>query len=424
MEIIIQPDRTEWNKILKRPQIDNSVIVPRVKEILDTVRRGGDKALRHYAKLFDNSDITELRITDAEIADAKKNVSPELAEAIKTAADNIRRFHSAQEYKGIEVTISNGIKCIQKSVPIQTVGIYIPGGTAPLFSTVLMLAIPANIAGCPRIVMCTPPDEEGKIAPSILYAVKLCGVTDIFKTGGAQAIGAMAYGTESIPKVDKIFGPGNQYVTVAKQQVSLFDTAIDMPAGPSEVMVLADRTAHPAFVAADLLSQAEHGADSQSILVTDSEEFAEAVNTEVYNQLGELSRREFAEKSVANSKLIVLKGRNDIIEMANTYAAEHLIISMDDPWAVADKITSAGSIFIGNFTPESAGDYASGTNHTLPTNGWATAYSGVNLDSFNKKITYQEITRDGLAELAPVIDIMAVTEGLDAHANAVRIRLK
>ncbi|MCD7962034.1 MAG: histidinol dehydrogenase [Rikenellaceae bacterium] len=424
MEIIVKPGRTEWSGLLKRPQIDNSVIVPRVNEILNAVKTEGDEALRRFAKQFDNCEISDLKVTDEEIAEAEKNITPELADAIKKAAENIRKFHSAQEYKGIEVNIASGIKCIQKSVPIQTVGIYIPGGTAPLFSTVLMLAIPAKIAGCPEVVMCTPTNKEGKIAPAILYAAKLCGVTEIFKTGGAQAIGAMAYGTESIPKTEKIFGPGNQYVTVAKQQVSLINTAIDMPAGPSEVMVLADKTANPSFVAADLLSQAEHGADSQSILVTDSEEFAKAVDIEVTQQLTYLSRKNLAEKSVAHSRLIVLSGRDEIIEMANLYAAEHLIVSMDNPWKIADKITSAGSVFIGNYTPESAGDYASGTNHTLPTNGWATAYSGVNLDSFNKKITYQEITREGLEKLAPVIDTMAVTEVLDAHANAVRIRLK
>lgn len=424
MKIYNNPSRDQWSALMRRPQMDSSVINPRVAAILKAVREEGDSALKRFAREFDGVELGALQVSEQDIDEACETVDPVLADAIRAAARNIEKFHAAQAYDGIEVEIAAGVKCTQRSVPIQKVGLYIPGGSAPLFSTVLMLAIPARIAGCCEIVLCTPPNKEGKIAPAILFAARLCGVTRIFKAGGAQAVGAMAYGTQSIPKVDKIFGPGNQYVMVAKQQVSLYDVAIDMPAGPSEVLVLADETANPAFAAADLLSQAEHGPDSQAVLITDSAKFAAQVEKEVEIQLSALSRAQIASKSVENSRIIVLDRVDDMIRLANEYAAEHLIISMRDAWGIAGRITAAGSVFIGNYTPESAGDYASGTNHTLPTNGWATAFSGVNLDSFMRKITYQEITREGLAEIAPVIDTMAMAEGLDAHAHAVRVRVK
>ena len=411
-------------ELLKRPQMENSVIRPRVQGILDDVRQHGDAALLRYARELDGAQLDSLEAGEAEIDCAVEMVGPELADAIRQAAGNIEKFHRAQAFPGIELNIAEGVTCSQRSVPIQRVGLYIPGGSAPLFSTVLMLAIPARIAGCPEIVLCSPPDKTGRISAAILFAARLCGVTKVIKAGGAQAIGAMAYGTESVPKTDKIFGPGNQYVTVAKQLVSVADAAIDMPAGPSEVMVLADDSADARFVAADLLSQAEHGPDSQAILVTDSPELAAAVEEQVRLQLKNLSRQGLAEKSVANSRIIVLDNTEGVIAVANSYAAEHLIVSMRDAWGVAGKITAAGSVFIGNYTPESAGDYASGTNHTLPTNGWARAYSGVNLDSFMRKITYQEITREGLGNLGGVIETLALAEGLDAHANAVRVRLE
>ena len=400
------------------------MIRPRVQAILDEVRKSGDEALLNYARELDGVELASLTVTPEETGRAVRNVDPALADAIRMAAQNIERFHRAQEFPGIELRIAEGITCSQRSVPIQKVGLYVPGGSAPLFSTVLMLAIPARIAGCREIVLCTPPNKEGRVADAILFAAHLCGVTKIIKAGGAQAIAAMAYGTESVPKTDKIFGPGNQYVTVAKQLVSVSDAAIDMPAGPSEVMVMADESADARFVAADLLSQAEHGPDSQAILVTDSRALAEEVEKQVRLQIKELSRGELVEKSIGNSRILILEDPSEMVEMANTYAAEHLILSMQNAWQVAEKITAAGSIFIGNYTPESAGDYASGTNHTLPTNGWAASYSGVNLDSFMRKITYQEITREGLEKLGGVIETMAVAEGLDAHAQAVRIRLK
>ncbi|MDR0954481.1 MAG: histidinol dehydrogenase [Rikenellaceae bacterium] len=424
MKVYTQPDPTEWDELLKRPRIEDSLIRPRVEAILDDVRREGDTALRRYARQLDGAELTDLAVTPEEIDAAVAAVDKNLGDAIRHAALNIEKFHRAQRFSGIDVSIAPGITCWQRSVPIQRVGLYVPGGSAPLFSTVLMLAIPARIAECPEIVLCSPPNREGKIADVILFAAKLCGVTKIFKAGGAQAIAAMAYGTESVPKVDKIFGPGNQYVTVAKQLVSVSDVAIDMPAGPSEVMVLADETANPRFVAADLLSQAEHGPDSQSILVTDSPALASRVEQKVAIQLQTLSRRELAARSIENSRIFVLNSRSEMIALANRYAAEHLILSVADARQVAEQITAAGSIFIGNYTPESAGDYASGTNHTLPTSGWAASYSGVNLDSFMRKITYQEITRQGLEHLGGVIEAMARAEGLDAHARAVTLRLE
>ncbi|MDL2230447.1 histidinol dehydrogenase [Alistipes sp. OttesenSCG-928-L06] len=424
MKTCINPAPEQWAEWLKRPQMESAEIRPRVQAILDDVRQNGDEALLRYARELDGAALTLLEVSTAEIDRAAASVAPELAAAIRQAAANIEAFHRAQAFPGIDVQVAEGVRCTQRSVPIQRVGLYVPGGSAPLFSTVLMLAIPARIAGCGEIVLCSPPNREGQIADAILFAAQLCGVTRIVKAGGAQAIAAMAYGTASVPKTDKIFGPGNQYVTVAKQLVSVSDAAIDMPAGPSEVMVLADDSADPRFVAADLLSQAEHGPDSQAILVTDSADLAQAVENEVDRQLKNLSRASLAEKSIENSWIFVLRNRSELVQMANLYAAEHLIISMRDAWDMAHEITAAGSVFIGNYTPESAGDYASGTNHTLPTNGWATAYSGVNLDSFMRKITYQEITREGLSKLGGVIETMALAEGLDAHANAVRVRLE
>ena len=424
MEILVNPDPREWGPLLSRPQIDRSVIGQRVADILASVKAGGDKALFELTRQIDGIELKSVIVTPDEIGQATENVSPELKAAIATAARNIEAFHAAQRPQPVELETMPGVKCIQRAVPIQRVGLYIPGGSAPLFSTVLMLAIPARVAGCKEIVLCTPPDKNGDIAPAILYAASLAGVDRIFKAGGAQAIAAMAYGTESIPAVDKIVGPGNQYVTVAKQQVSTSTVAIDMPAGPSEVLVMADSGAVPAFVASDLLSQAEHGSDSQAILLTPSRGFAEQVVREVERQLAELPRRDIATRALDNSRIVVMDSEDDLIAFSNAYGPEHLIISMENPWKIAERITAAGSVFIGNYTPESAGDYASGTNHTLPTYGWAHAYSGVNLDSFLRKITYQEITTDGLRGIGNVIETMAGAEGLDAHKNAVTIRLK
>ena len=383
----------------------------------------GDKAVREYEERFDKVKLDSLGVTETEIAEAEKEVPIELKAAIMLAQKNIHTFHSSQRFEGKKVQTVPGVTCWQKAVAIEKVGLYIPGGTAPLFSTVLMLATPAQIAGCKEIVLCTPPDKEGKVHPAILYAAKLAGVNKIFKAGGVQAIAAMAYGTESVPKVYKIFGPGNQYVTAAKQLVSLRDVAIDMPAGPSEVEVLADETANPIFVAADLLSQAEHGVDSQAILITTSVELQQAVKVEVERQLALLPRKEIAEKSLANSKLIVVDSMAEAIELTNAYAPEHLIIETEDYLSVAERIVNAGSVFLGSLTPESAGDYASGTNHTLPTNGYAKAYSGVSLDSFIRKITFQEIKPEGLNIIGPAIELMAANEQLDAHKNAVSVRL-
>ena len=424
MEILVNPDPREWGPLLSRPQIDRSVIGQRVADILASVKAGGDKALFELTRQIDGIELKSVIVTPDEIGQATENVSPELKAAIATAARNIEAFHAAQRPQPVELETMPGVKCIQRAVPIQRVGLYIPGGSAPLFSTVLMLAIPARVAGCKEIVLCTPPDKNGDIAPAILYAASLAGVDRIFKAGGAQAIAAMAYGTESIPKTDKIFGPGNQYVTVAKQQVSTSTVAIDMPAGPSEVLVMADSGAVPAFVASDLLSQAEHGDDSQAILVCRTERFARQVTRAVEEQIRYLSRGEAIRNSLANSRIVLFDEEYKQIAFANAYAPEHLIVSMRDAWGIAAKITAAGSVFIGNYSPESAGDYASGTNHTLPTGGWARACSGVNVDSFMRKITFQELTRDGLDALAPAITAMAEAEGLDAHANAVRVRMK
>ena len=424
MNIIKYPARSEWKNLLSRPTLNTATLRDTVLQVLGDIRTKGDKAVIEYEEKFDKVKLSSLEVTEEEFAEAEKATDNTLKEAICKALENIRKFHASQKFEGQKVTTSTGVTCWQKAVAIEKVGLYIPGGTAPLFSTVLMLAAPAKIAGCKEIVLCSPPNREGKINPAILYAAKAAGVSRIFKAGGVQAIGAMAYGTESIPKVYKIFGPGNQYVMAAKQEVSLHDVAIDMPAGPSEVAVLADETANPAYVASDLLSQAEHGVDSQAILFTTSEKLIDAVKEEVEKQLAVLPRKEITEKSLSHSKLILVKSIDEAIEMTNEYAPEHLIIETKNYMQVAERIVNAGSVFLGSYTPESAGDYASGTNHTLPTNGYAKAYSGVNLDSFMRKITFQEITREGIMNIGPTIETMAANEFLDAHKNAVTVRLK
>lgn len=422
MKIIKYPSKEQWSELLARPAFDNSSLMETVKGVLDDVRQRGDVAVKEYEMKFDKADLASLRVSDEEMAEAETLVSDELKSAIVAAKENIAKFHAAQDQPLPSVETMPGVKCWQKAMPIQKVGLYVPGGTAPLFSTVLMLAIPAQIAGCEEIVLCSPPSKEGKVHPAVLYAAKVAGVNKVFKIGGVQAIGAMAYGTESVPKVYKIFGPGNQYVTAAKQAVSLKDVAIDMPAGPSEVEVIADETANPAFVAADLLSQVEHGADSQAILITSSEKLAEEVMTEVEKQVKVLPRLSLAEKSLEHSRIIVVRDLDEVIEITNEYAPEHLIIETKDYMQIADRIVNAGSLFLGHLTPESAGDYASGTNHTLPTSGYAHAYSGVNLDSFRKKMTYQEITAEGLNHIATIVETMAENEELFAHRNAMTLR--
>ena len=424
MKLIKYPDRSQWDEILKRPVLNTESLFDTVRDIINRVRVGGDRTVMEYEAMFDKAELTSLAVTLEEIEEAEKEVPIELKAAIYLAKRNIEAFHAAQRFEGKKVDTMEGVTCWQKAVAIEKVGLYIPGGTAPLFSTVLMLAIPAKIAGCKEIVLCTPPDKNGKVHPAILFAAHLAGVSKIFKAGGVQAIASMAYGTESIPKVYKIFGPGNQYVTAAKQLVSLRDVAIDMPAGPSEVEVLADESANPVFVAADLLSQAEHGVDSQAVLITTSEKLQTEVVYEVERQLGYLNRRDIAEKSLANSKLIFVKDMDEALELTNAYAPEHLIIETKNYMEVSGRIINAGSVFLGAFSPESAGDYASGTNHTLPTNGYAKAYSGVSLDSFIRKITFQEILPDGMAAIGPAIEVMAANEHLDAHKNAVTVRLK
>lgn len=423
MNIIINPDKSQWTELLKRPVMNTENLFDTVRAIIDRVKAEGDRAVLEYEEKFDKAALAALAVTEAEQEEAETLVSEELKKAIRLAKQNIETFHAAQRFEGRRVETQPGVTCWQKAVAIEKVGLYIPGGTAPLFSTVLMLAVPAKIAGCREIVLCTPPGKDGKVHPAVLFAAKVAGVSRIFKAGGVQAIAAMAYGTESIPKVYKIFGPGNQYVTAAKQLVSLRDVAIDMPAGPSEVEVLADGTANPAFVAADLLSQAEHGVDSQAMLVTTSPELLQAVKKEVERQLALLPRKEIAEKSLANSKLIAVRDMEEAIELTNSYAPEHLIIETADYMSVAGRIVNAGSVFLGSLTPESAGDYASGTNHTLPTNGYAKAYSGVSLDSFIRKITFQEITPEGILAIGSAIEEMAANEHLDAHKNAVTVRL-
>ena len=424
MEVIKFPPRDQWASIQTRPVFDYTVLFDRVQKILDDVRQNGDKALINYTKQFDNANLESLEVTKEEIAEAAPLLSVELKQAIEMSRRNIWKFHSEQQHDYDEIQTSPGVYCWQKAVPIEKVGFYIPGGSAPLFSTVLMLGIPAQIAECKEVILCTPPNAEGKVHPAILYAAKVAGIHRIFKVGGAQAIAAMAFGTETVPKVYKIFGPGNQYVTAAKQLVSLREVAIDMPAGPSEVEVIADETANPVFVAADLLSQAEHGADSQVLLVTTSEKLVEQVKDQLLIQLNKLPRKEIAEKALENSKIIVVKSLEEAIVFTNEYAPEHLIISTKSYMVVSENIVNAGSVFLGNMTPESAGDYASGTNHTLPTNGYAKAYNGVNLDSFIRKITFQQLTPEGLTNLSNAIILMAENEGLQGHANAVKLRIE
>jgi len=422
MEIFKYPSREEWASLQARPVFDYTVLFDKVRKILDDVRENGDKAVINYTSQFDGVSLDALEVTKEEIAEAAPLLSVELKQAIEMSRRNIWKFHSEQQQEFDEIQTSPGVYCWQKAVPIEKVGLYIPGGSAPLFSTVLMLGIPAQIAECKEVILCTPPNSDGKVHPAILYAAKVAGIHRIFKIGGTQAIAAMAYGTQTVPKVYKIFGPGNQYVTAAKQLVSLRDVAIDMPAGPSEVEVMADETANPVFVAADLLSQAEHGADSQVLLVTNSEKLVEEVKDQILIQLNKLPRKEIAEKALKNSKIIILKSLEEAIAFTNEYAPEHLIISTRSYMVVAENIVNAGSVFLGNMTPESAGDYASGTNHTLPTNGYAKAYNGVNLDSFIKKITFQQITPEGLINMSNAIILMAENEGLQAHANAVKLR--
>ncbi len=423
MKIYNNPAKENWQEIIQRPAMDTATLIGKVTPILAAVKANGDEALRSFSKQFDGVELSSLQVTAEEIAAASAMLSEALKTAMQQAAKNIRTFHEAQLQPEQKIETMPGVRCWRKSVGVEKVGIYIPGGTAPLFSTVLMLAIPANIAGCKEIVLCTPPQKDGSIPPAILYAAQLTGITKIIKTGGAQAIAALAYGTESVPKVFKIFGPGNQYVTAAKQLVQQDGLAIDMPAGPSEVCVMADETAIPQFVAADLLSQAEHGPDSQVLLVASSGEVVQEVQLALEKQLALLPRKDFAAKALENSRAVVFENLDDAIELVNLYAAEHLIISMKDETAIADKIMNAGSIFLGNYSPESVGDYASGTNHTLPTNGYAAMYSGVSVDSFVKKITLQQLTENGLKNISSTVIAMAKAEGLQAHANAVRVRL-
>lgn len=417
------PERSVWKNIIQRPVIDTVTLEQQVKGVLNVVKQDGDTAVFQFTRQFDGVQLSSLEVTEKEIESAIQQVPDDLKRAIKQAANNIRVFHEKQK-AGIEVVETmKGVRCWRKSIGIDKVGLYIPGGTAPLFSTILMLAIPAQIAGCKEVILCSPPDKEGKLNPAILYAASLTGVHKIFKIGGVQAIAAMAYGTETVPKVYKIFGPGNQYVTCAKQLVQQEGTAIDMPAGPSEVCVLADRTANASYVAADLLSQAEHGADSQVLLVSTDTQLVDDVMKELNVQLEQLPRKELAAKALENSKAVLVKNMDEAIELVNEYAAEHLILSCENDESMAEKITNAGSVFLGNYSPESVGDYASGTNHTLPTNGFARAYSGVSLDSFVKKITYQRLTKEGLSAIAPTVTAMASAEGLEAHKRAVTIRL-
>ena len=424
MKLINNPDRSQWAEILKRPVMNTENLFDTVRGIIDRVKSDGDRAVLEMEAKFDKAELTSLAVTEAELKEAETLVDEKLKAAIRLAKQNIETFHAAQRFEGKKVETMPGVTCWQKAVAIEKVGLYIPGGTAPLFSTVLMLAVPAKIAGCKEIVLCTPPDKEGRVHPAILFAAQVAGVSRIFKAGGVQAIGAMAYGTESVPKVYKIFGPGNQYVMAAKQQVSLHDVAIDMPAGPSEVEVLADAGSNPVFVAADLLSQAEHGVDSQVLLVTTDEALVGKVQDEVERQLAALPRKEIAEQALAHSKFVVVRDMDEALELTNRYAPEHLIIETADYMQAAERVVNAGSVFLGSYTPESAGDYASGTNHTLPTNGYATAYSGVNLDSYHRKITFQELTPQGVRAIGPAVELMAAGEHLDAHRNAMTVRLE
>ena len=424
MKIYRYPKRTLWGEITSRPRLDLTQLNETVSTVLNDVRQRDDEAVKEYDLKFDKAALASLAVSEHEIQEAEQLVSAELKAAIELAHENIYKFHAAQKFEGQKVKTQPGVNCWQKSVAIERVGLYIPGGTAPLFSTVLMLATPAKIAGCGEIVLCTPPNREGKVNPAILVAARIAGVSKIFKAGGVQAIGAMAYGTESVPKVFKIFGPGNQYVMAAKQQVSLDEVAIDMPAGPSEVCVLADDTANAEFVAADLLSQAEHGIDSQVLFVTTSEQKLQEVQAEVEHQLTLLPRQEIAKKALDNSRLVLVNSVDEMMALSNTYAPEHLIIQTADYEQLAERVVNAGSVFLGQYACESAGDYASGTNHTLPTHGYATAYNGVNLDSYCRKITFQHLTEDGIRHIGRAVELMAEAEQLDAHKNAMTVRIK
>lgn len=424
MNIIKYPERNSWSDIVRRPHLDVSQLNATVNGVLNDVRENGDAAVKKYEEKFDHVSLTSLEVSEEEKAEAREKVSKDLYDALVLAHDNIAKFHESQKFTGHKIITANGVTCWQKSVPIQKVGLYIPGGTAPLFSTVLMLATPAKIAGCPEIVLCSPPGRDGKLNPAILVAAEIAGVHKIFKAGGVQAIGAMAYGTESVPNVYKIFGPGNQYVMAAKQQVSLHDVAIDMPAGPSEVCVIADKDSNVQFVAADLLSQAEHGTDSQVLLISTSEETLDAVAAEIKVQLERLPRKEIAAKSLENSNLVLVHDTDEAIELSNSYAPEHLILATADYEELSEKVVNAGSVFLGKYACESAGDYASGTNHTLPTHRYALAYNGVNLDSYNRKITFQHLTDDGIRSIGNAVVVMAENEQLEGHANAMRLRIE
>ena len=423
MNIIKYPSREQWAEIIERPHLDVTQLNQTVAAVLADVRQRGDEAVKGYELKFDHVDLDILAVSDEEMAEAETLVSAELREAISLAHDNIKKFHEAQRFRSKKVETQPGVVCWQKSVAIEKVGLYIPGGTAPLFSTVLMLATPAKIAGSSELVLCTPPDRQGRVNPAILVAARIAGVSHIYKIGGVQAIGAMAYGTETVPKVYKIFGPGNQYVMAAKQQVSLHDVAIDMPAGPSEVCVIADEMANPAFVAADLLSQAEHGADSQVILITTSHKVIDDVQQEVDRQLDRLPRKEIAQRSLQNSLIILVRDKKEAIELSNAYAPEHLVIQTEDYETMADHVVNAGSVFLGRYACDSAGDYASGTNHTLPTHGYATAYNGVNLDSYCRKVTFQHLSEEGVRSIGRAVELMAEAEQLDAHKNAMTVRM-
>ena len=424
MKTIKYPTIEQYAEICERPHMDVSQLNAIVADVLADIKANGDKAVIAYEEKFDHVQLPQLAVTEAEMQEAEQLIDKDLKDALILAHSNIAKFHESQKFEGSKVETAPGVVCWQKSVAIEKVGLYIPGGTAPLFSTVLMLATPAKIAGCKEIVLCTPPNREGKVNPAILMAAKVAGVSKIFKAGGVQAIGAMAYGTESVPKVYKIFGPGNQFVMAAKQQVSLHDAAIDMPAGPSEVLVIADETSNPQFVAADLLSQAEHGIDSQVVLISTSEQMMQQVEEELQKQLAVLPRREIAEKTLVNSTFVLVKDKEEAMALSNAYAPEHLIIATADYETLAEKVINAGSVFLGNYACESAGDYASGTNHTLPTHSYALAYNGVNLDSYNRKVTFQHLTEEGVRSIGNAVVCMAENEQLEAHANAMRLRVK
>ena len=424
MRIIKYPSRDDWKEIIERPRLDVSQLNATVANVLQDIQAKGDEAVKFYEEKFDHVQLSSLAVSAKEMEEASRLVSQELKDALTLAHGNIARFHESQKFEGEKVETCPGVNCWQKSVPIEKVGLYIPGGTAPLFSTVLMLATPAKIAGCKEIVLCTPPNREGKVHPAILMAAQIAGVDKIFKCGGVQAIGAMAYGTESVPKVYKIFGPGNQYVMAAKQQVSLHDVAIDMPAGPSEVCVIADESSNPVFVAADLLSQAEHGTDSQALLITTSEQMLQLVEDETLKQLALLPRKEIAKQSLDNSRFVLVKDYDEAMQLSNAYAPEHLIIATSNWEEMANMVVNAGSVFLGEYACESAGDYASGTNHTLPTHGYALAYNGVNLDSYNRKITFQHLSAEGIRSIGKAVEEMAENEQLHAHKNAMTVRIQ